>query len=145
MVIHGSTWQYTVIHVIRSINLQKKNSTNVFPVRTKQASSIKVLLLWLYFEYPDGTAYFIGDNARATIRRKNLFLLRHFRRSSAKSFGQTTKKVSTSRQNLFFRISFQEHKSVNSVIAKFGPLREPIRMLHFTLDQFSHIINGDTW
>ena len=76
---------------------KKKNETNTFPVRTEQAtsSSIKFLLLWPYFEFPDGTAYFIGDNARATIRRENLFLLRHFRRTSAKIFGQTTKKVST--------------------------------------------------
>ena len=28
--------------------------------------SIKFLLLWLYFEFPDGTAHFIGDNTRAT-------------------------------------------------------------------------------
>ena len=49
----------------------------------------------------------------------------------------------------FFKMSFQEHKSVNSVcegsilavhIAKCGPLREPIRMLLFTLDQFSQVI-----
>ena len=49
-----------------------------------------------------------------------------------------------------FWTTFQERKSVNSVckwsilavrIAKFGPLREPIRMLLFTLDQFSHTIN----
>ena len=43
------------------INLQKKNSTNIFPVRTKQASSIKFLLSWLYFEFPDGTAHLIGE------------------------------------------------------------------------------------
>ena len=57
-----------------SINLQKKK-TNIFPIRTEQHMS------------------FIGDNARATIRRKKMFLLRHFRRTSAKSFGQTTKKL----------------------------------------------------
>ena len=77
---------------MRSINLQKKNETNIFSVRTEQASSIKFSLLWLYFKFPDGTAHCIGDNARATIRRENLFLLRHFRRTSAKIFGQTTKK-----------------------------------------------------
>ena len=53
--------------------LTKKNDTNIFPVRTEQASSIKFLLLWLYFEFPDDTAHFIGDNARAPIRRENLF------------------------------------------------------------------------
>ena len=45
---------------MRSINLQKKNETDIFPVRTKQASSIKFLLLWLYFKFPDGKAHFIG-------------------------------------------------------------------------------------
>ena len=40
-------------------NLQKKNLTNIFPVRTKHASSIKFLLSWLYFEFTDGTAYLI--------------------------------------------------------------------------------------
>ena len=58
----------------KSINLQKKNETNILPVQTEQASSIKFLLLWLYFEFPDGIAHFIGDNARATMRRENLFL-----------------------------------------------------------------------
>ena len=75
----------------RSINLQKKKETNIFPVRTEQASSIKFLLSWLYFEFPDGTAHLIGET-RATIRRQNLFLLRHFWRTSAKIFGQTTRK-----------------------------------------------------
>ena len=46
----------------------------IFPVRTERASSRKFLLLWLYFEFPDGTAHCIGDNARATIRQENLFL-----------------------------------------------------------------------
>ena len=44
----------------------KKNETNIFPVRTGQASSIKFLLLWLYFfKFPGGTAPFIGDKTRA--------------------------------------------------------------------------------
>ena len=71
----------------RSINLQKKKETNIFPVRTEQASSIKFLLSWLYFEFPDGTAHLIGET-RATKRRQNLFLLRHFCRTSAKIFGE---------------------------------------------------------
>ena len=45
----------------RSINLQKWNETNIFPVRTEQASSIKFLLSWLYFEFPDGTSQLIGE------------------------------------------------------------------------------------
>ena len=100
----------------RSINLQKKNETNISLVRTEQASSIEFLLLWPYFKFPDGTAHFIGDNARATIRRKNLFLLRHFRRISAKIFGQTTKKGSylTSKcflLNFFSRAQISEFSS----------------------------------
>ena len=81
---------------------KKKKGTTIFPVRTEQASSVKFLSLWLYFEFPDGTAHCIGGNARATIRRENWFLVRHFRRTSAKIVGQTKKKVSTSRQNVFF-------------------------------------------
>ena len=49
------------LHAARSINLQKKNETNIFPVRTEQVSSIKFLLSWLYFEFPDGTAHVIGE------------------------------------------------------------------------------------
>ena len=48
-----------------------ENETNIFPERTEQASSIKFLLLWFCFEFRDGTAHVIGDNARATIRREN--------------------------------------------------------------------------
>ena len=64
-------------------------------------------------------------------------------------FGQTAKKGFYLTSKCFLLISFQEHKSVNSVrewsilavrIAKFKPLREPIRMLLFTLDRFSLII-----
>ena len=73
---------------MRSINLQKKSETDVFPVRTKQASSIKFLLLWLYFKFPDGTAHFIGNY----YKMRKFFLLRHFPRTSAKIFGQSTKK-----------------------------------------------------
>ena len=69
-----------------------KISVEFFFLQVYGPSRIKLLLLWLYFEFPDGTAHFIGDNARAIIRRENLFLLRHFRRTSAKIFGQTTKK-----------------------------------------------------
>ena len=53
------------------MELQKKNKTNIFPAWTDQASSIKVLLLWFYFEFPDGTVHVISDNAHATIRREN--------------------------------------------------------------------------
>ena len=36
--------------------------------------------------------------------------------------------------------SVRERSILAVRIAKYGPLREPIRMLLFTLDQFSHII-----
>ena len=61
----------------------------------RAANKVFTIMALFRFNFPDGTAHFIGDNARATIRRENLFLLRHFRRTSAKLFGQTTKKVST--------------------------------------------------
>ena len=77
-------------------------------------------------------------------------ILRHFRRSSRKILkSDNKKKVSLPPKYFLFKI-FQEHKSLKSVreqsvlavlIAKFGPLREPIRMLLFTIDQFSHIID----
>ena len=38
--------------------------------------------------------------------------------------------------------SIREQSFLAVRIAKFGPLREPIRMLLFTLDQFSHIIRS---
>ena len=33
---------------LSSINFQKKNKINIFPIQTEQASSIKDLLLWLF-------------------------------------------------------------------------------------------------
>ena len=39
--------------------------------------------------------------------------------------------------------SVREQSILAVRIAKFGPLRGPIRMLLFTLDQFSHIIKGE--
>ena len=39
--------------------------------------------------------------------------------------------------------SVRERSILAVRIAKFGPLREPIRMLLFTLVQFSHIIKGN--
>ena len=47
--------------------LVKKNETNIFPVRTEQASSMKFLLLWLCFEFPDGTAHCMGDKKRKIV------------------------------------------------------------------------------
>ena len=128
-----------------------KNESNILPGRTEQASSIKFLLLWLYFEFPDGTAHFIGDNARATITRENLFLLRHLAeplpkflvRQQKKGFYLTSKSVVL---NFFSRTQISSRAAILAVrIAKFGQLREPIRMLLFNLDQFSHIIISCFW
>ena len=90
-------------------------------------------------------------NARAT-KTKTLFLLCPFRRNFAKFL------VMIRQQGLSFtelhvkKFPFgylcEEHKSIKSVgersilavrIAKFGLLREPIRILLFAMDQFSHI------
>ena len=103
-------------------------------MRPEQSSSIKFLLLWLYFvEFPDSIAHVHRRNAR-TAKTKTLFFLRHFCKSSATIFAQTIRKeVSPKGQNVSFRISFQEHKSVKTVrersilavlVAKYGPLRE---------------------
>ena len=79
----------------RSINLQKKNETNIFTVRTEQASSIKFLVSWLYFEFPDGTAHLIG-NARATIRRQKSVFITPFLQNLCRNFWSDKKeKVST--------------------------------------------------
>ena len=58
-----------------SINLQTKSETNIFEVQTEQASSIKFLLIWIYFEFPDSTAHFIGDTALANIRQEMCFIM----------------------------------------------------------------------
>ena len=62
----------------RSINRtrpkRKKNETNIFPVRTEQASSIKFLLSWLYLEFLDGTAHLIGERVRYYKTRKFLLI-----------------------------------------------------------------------
>ena len=58
-------------------NLQKRNETNIYPVRT-ETSSIKVLLLWLYSEFADDSiAHLYRRNARAT-KKKRLFFYASF-------------------------------------------------------------------
>ena len=95
--------------------LAKENETNMFPVWTEQASSIKFLSLWLYFKFPDGTAHLIGDNVHTTKDcQENLLLLHHFRRMQ--NFGQTTKKgfyltPKCFRLNFFSRTQISEFSS----------------------------------
>ena len=88
------------------------------------------------------------------MRRQKFVSITPFLQNFCLNFWSDNKeKVSTKCQNVSFRISFQEHISVKSLceqsilavgIAKFGPFREPIRMLLFTLDQFSRIIEAIT-
>ena len=88
-------------------------------------------------------------------KTKRLFLLLFaiFAEFSAEHFGQTirnSKRFYLTPKSFLLNIFFHEHKSAKSLhewsilavrIAKFGLLREPIRMLLSTMDQFSHIIN----
>ena len=109
------------VHKLCAKKKKKQKQTNFFPVRTEQASSKKVLLLRLLFEFPNSIAHL----------RNHCFYYAIFAEFLPKCLGR-------------------QHKSTKSIgkrsilavrTAKFGPLREPIRMLLFTLDQFSHIIN----
>ena len=120
----------------RSINLPKKNETSIFPVWTEQASSIKVLLLWLYC---------IGET-HTLLRRKQCFDYASFAEIWPHFWSYNKERVSTSRKKNSFSISFQEHKSMKSVheqsilvvcMAKFRLLREPFKMFLFTMDQLS--------
>ena len=78
---------------VKSVNLQNKSESNIFPVGTEETSSIKFLL---YGSISNSlTVQQILLYAHAIIRRENLLLLGHFRRISAKMFGHRTKKVST--------------------------------------------------
>ena len=93
------------------------------------------------------TAYhiYIGETPALLRWLKSLFLLLQFRRRFAKIFGQTTGK--SFQLNIFSRTKLNQwQKSVRarSILAvripKYLPLREPIRMLLLTVDQFSRII-----
>ena len=46
--------------------LAKKNETNIFPIRTEEANSIKFLSLWLFYEFAEFAYPFISANAWAT-------------------------------------------------------------------------------
>ena len=135
---------------------KKEKSTNIFPGRTEQASSINfsiiMALVWISWRH----STFDRWNARATIRRQKFVFITPFLQNFCQNFWSDNKALVVWQGNRFLLtlkcllfISFQGHKSVKSLrewsilavrIAKFGPLREPIRMLLFTLDQFGHII-----
>ena len=51
-----------------SLNMQIRTRPNIFLVRTGQASSIQVLLLWLYFKCSTSIAHLYRRNAHALLR-----------------------------------------------------------------------------
>jgi len=131
---------------------KKKNETNIFPIRTKQASLIKDLLLWLITNLR--TAKRISISKRALQRRKkgtndchNVIFSEFF----AKIMGKTARTRFLLHTKLSSHLKFYEkHDLVRSFreqsilavrLGKFGPLRQPIRKLLFSADEFSHIIN----
>ena len=82
---------------MRSINFQKKSETNIFPIRTKQASSIKDLLLWLLTNLQ--TAKPISISKLALQRRKkgtndfqNVIFAEVFAKIISKNKGSTSYK-----------------------------------------------------
>ena len=118
----------------------KKNETNISPVRTERASSIKVFIIMALFQISWQHSTFYRQNVLATIRQEKLFLLRYwFHRSSAKIFGRTKRKRFLLNAKMF-RFEYLFKNTLESVksVTKYGLLREPITVLHFTMDQFSH-------
>ena len=63
---------------------KQKSKTNIFPVWTKQASSRKVVLLWLYFQFPESIVHLYRWSIPASKGKTLLNLLSHFHWSSAK-------------------------------------------------------------
>ena len=96
--------------------------------------------------FPDSIAHLYRQNVHSA-KTKTLLLSCHFHRHSANIWSDN--KVSALCQNVSYSISFQEHKSVKSIhdqsilvvyIAKYRLLREQVRILLSTMDQFSHTI-----
>ena len=88
-------------------------------------------------------------NARATIRRQNLFLLRHFYRNFAKIFGQTTIKGFYLKSKCFLLNNFSRTQIIefsswavhlSGPYSKIRTAQGTNQNAPFTLDQFSHII-----
>ena len=82
-------------------SVMDRAESKICPVRTKQASSITVLLLWLYFKFPDNTARLYRRNARATKTKqeniiswtKTLLLTMPVSKKFCHILGQTTTKM----------------------------------------------------
>ena len=81
---------------------KKMKSTNIFAARAEQANSIKVFLLWLYFEFPDSTAHLYRRNRRALLRRKHYFNYASLSEILPYVWSDNKIKVSTSRQKVSF-------------------------------------------
>ena len=109
-------------------NFQKEHRTNIFLVRTEQASSIKVLLLCLYLKFTLTSP----KRERAT-KPRTLLLFRHFPISSAKCVVKRQGKgiyltPKCFLLNIFSRTQISEivrersTLAVRIYLAKFGPL-----------------------
>ena len=128
-------------------NFQKEHRTNIFLVRTEQASSIKVLLLCLYLKF-----ILTSPKRERATKPRTLLLFRHFHISSAKCLVKRQGKgiyltPKCFLLNIFSRTQISEivrersTLAVRIYLAKFGPLPGTnFRMLVFIMNQFSHII-----
>ena len=86
---------------------QKKNKANIFPVRTKRASSKKVSLLWFYFELTDSIAHLHQRKARASKTKTLVFFYASFVQFLSKSDQTTRKKVKFEAKKFLFEYLFK--------------------------------------
>ena len=123
-----------------------RNCLNCDSLRWSHTRFQRFCYYGLYFEFPDSREHFVVKRARYYKTRHCFyyaicaeFLPNQFVRRQRKCFYLTPKcfllKTQISSESL------REWSILALRIAKFGPLREPIRMLLSTMDQFSHIIN----
>ena len=102
--------------------LTKKNETNIFPVRAEQFSSLRVFNIMALFRNSWEHSTFYWRNARTTIRQEKLFLSYHFLWSSAKIFGQTTRKRILLNVKVF---PLENLHIINLSYDPYGPARFP--------------------
>lgn len=135
-----------------TINLPKKNETNISPAWTEQTSSIKGLLLWLNFKFPSCIAHLYRWKTYCT-RKKHCFYCTVFAEVLPNLCSDNKERVFTQSQKVSIWISF--HKTqisetscersislVHNFNAKYGPLREPIRMFLFPAQPYN---NAGCW
>ena len=138
------------ILVSNSIDLQqKKNKANISPVRTERASSKKVSWLWFYFELTDSIAHLHQRNARASKTKTLFFFMPVSYNLCQNQIRPQGKRLNLRPKSFFLNIflktkvdwkSVSERSNLAVCRAKYALLREPIRLLLFTMDQFSHKI-----